>query len=106
MLLLIKSLVLSSYENINSFCGILIIRQMQRSIILLSFCLSFTAAWSQDKPKKNTFGEGIRVLNADSTFSMKFGVRIQSLYQGDLNLESDEYVDGFQIRRSRLKFDG
>jgi phosphate-selective porin OprO and OprP len=79
---------------------------MQRNIILLSFCLCFTAAWSQDKQRKNTFGEGIRVLNADSTFSMKFGVRIQSLYQGDLNLESDEYVDGFQIRRSRLKFDG
>ena len=79
---------------------------MQRNIILLSLCLCFTSAWSQDKPKKNTFGEGIRVLNADSTFSMKFGVRIQSLYQGDLNLESDEYVDGFQIRRSRLKFDG
>ena len=81
---------------------------MERKIsylLLLSFCLCFTA-WSQEKPKKNTFGDGIRVLNVDSTFTMKFSVRIQSLYQGDLNLETNEYVDGFQIRRSRLKFDG
>src|SRR5688572_728244 len=54
----------------------------------------------------NKFGNGIRLLAADSSFSMKFSVRIQSLYQGDLNLETNEYSDGFQIRRSRLKFDG
>ena len=80
---------------------------MQRKIsylLLLSACLCFTAARSQDK--QNTFGDGIRLLNVDSTFTMKFSVRIQSLYQGDLNLETNEYVDGFQVRRSRLKFDG
>lgn len=73
-------------------------------LIALVLLLS-TKAWAQTE-RKNTFGNGIRVLNADSTFSMKFSIRIQSLYSGDLNLETDDYVDGFQIRRSRLKFDG
>jgi len=61
--------------------------------------------WAQEA-QKNTFGNGIRVLNADSTFSMKFSIRIQSQYRGDFNLETDDYADGFQVRRSRLKFDG
>jgi hypothetical protein len=37
---------------------------------------------------------------------MKFSTRIQSLYEGRYNTGSDEYSDGFQIRRARLKFNG
>lgn len=55
---------------------------------------------------RNRFGNGIRLLAVDSSFSMKFSVRIQSQYEGNYDLASEEYVDGFQIRRSRLKFDG
>lgn len=74
---------------------------------LLLFCLVFAAyTLPAQVGRKNTFGKGIRLLSADSSFSMRFSVRIQSLYQGDLNLKTDEYIDGFQIRRSRLKFDG
>lgn len=78
---------------------------LTRYCLLLVGLALFTQVHAQVK-KKNTFGDGIRVLNVDSTFTMKFSVRIQSLYQGDLNLENHEYTDGFQIRRSRLKFDG
>lgn len=73
------------------------------SLLWLAFL--YTTAHSQD-PKKNIFGQGIRVLAADSSFSMKFSIRIQSLYDGIMNLENEDYTDGFQIRRSRLKFDG
>lgn len=72
--------------------------------IALSLLLSLPLL-AQDKTNSR-FGNGIRLLAADSSFSMKFSVRIQSLYQGDLNLETNEYSDGFQVRRSRLKFDG
>lgn len=74
--------------------------------IITGFLLLIASpGWSQGE-KQNTFGDGIRVLNADSTFSMKFSIRIQSQYRGDLNLETDDYEDGFQVRRARLKFDG
>lgn len=60
---------------------------------------------SQDVTK-NEFGKGITIIAADSSFSLKFSARIQSLYEVELNPSTGEYQDGFQIRRSRLKFDG
>lgn len=54
----------------------------------------------------NTFSKGIRIAAADSTFYMKFGLRFQTLYDGRLNLEDQDYNDQFLIRRYRLKFDG
>lgn len=42
----------------------------------------------------------------DSTFSLKMGVRFQTLYSGTLNLDSDFWSDQMLIRRARLKFDG
>jgi phosphate-selective porin OprO/OprP len=78
----------------------------KRSIFfLLGLAFLSTASHSQDK-SKNIFGKGIRLVAADSSFSMKFSVRIQNLYQGELNLATDDYTDGFQVRRSRLKFSG
>lgn len=78
-----------------------------KNYIFFLICLTFlyTTAHSQDT-SKNRFGKGIRLVAADSSFSMKFSVRIQNLYQGELNLANDDYSDGFQVRRSRLKFDG
>jgi hypothetical protein len=74
---------------------------------ILSAVLVFAtmASRAQDKTS-NRFGKGIKVLAADSSFSMKFGVRMQSLYDGQLNLTTHEYEDAFQVRRFRLKFDG
>jgi hypothetical protein len=73
--------------------------------LILFLSIAFITSLAQDKTN-NRFGKGIRVTAADSSFSMKFGVRMQSLYDGQLNLASDEYEDGFQVRRFRLKFDG
>lgn len=70
--------------------------------VIVTFSLS---SYSQDI-SKSKFGKGITIVAADSSFSMKFGFRIQSLYQVATNLENGDYEDGFQIRRSRIKFDG
>lgn len=75
------------------------------SLVTLIFVVSVRSSLAQDITR-NKFGDGIRHLAADSSYSMTFHVRIQSLYEGNYNLSSKEYVDGFQIRRSRLKFGG
>lgn len=57
----------------------------------------------------NRFGEGIQIVAADSSFSMKFSTRIQTLmileqsseFAFDQNISSN-----WLIRRSRLKFSG
>jgi hypothetical protein len=54
----------------------------------------------------NKFGKGLKIVAKDSSFSMKASIRFQTLYNGELNLESDEWSDNVMIRRSRLKFNG
>ena len=54
----------------------------------------------------NTFGKGIGIYAKDSSFSMKFSTRFQTLYVGELDLNSEEYADQFLVRRARFKFDG
>ncbi|HYF71124.1 MAG TPA: porin [Ohtaekwangia sp.] len=55
---------------------------------------------------KNSFGNGISIVAADSSFSVNAGVRFQTLYQITTDLDSDAYEDNLQIRRSRIKLDG
>lgn len=76
-------------------------------IILLTafFCALNLPVYGQDK-STSTFGKGIQVVASDSSFSLKFGFRFQSLYQGSLNVVSGKWNDQFLIRRSRMKFDG
>ena len=53
-----------------------------------------------------TYGDGLHVIAEDSSFTMKFRVRFQTLYQGELDTRSGDYSDQFLIRRARIKFDG
>lgn len=54
-----------------------------------------------------TFGEGLSVEAVDSSFTMEFHVRFQSLYEAQQSLTSgSDLVSSFSIRRARLKFDG
>ena len=55
---------------------------------------------------KNSFGKGIKIKAEDESFEMKFSTRFQTLYAGELNLETNDYTDQLLIRRARLKFDG
>ena len=59
----------------------------------------------------NKFGNGfINVISQDSSWSMKLGLRIQSLYVGAWNVNDTAGfgvgASNFMIRRARLKFDG
>jgi phosphate-selective porin OprO and OprP len=72
---------------------------------LLLFILFFHPATAQDT-SNNKFGKGLQLVTKDSSFSTKFSARFQTLYQGDLNLATEDYQDGLQIRRARLKFNG
>ena len=74
------------------------------SITLLVFC-SFQMVRGQQKIG-HTFGSGINVVGVDSSFHLKFGLRVQTLYEGFYNIENGNYTDNLQIRRFRLKFDG
>lgn len=82
--------------------------RVYQSKVFLSLMLLFSLAATvvaQDTTN-NKFGKGLHITAADSSFSMKFSMRFQSLYQGQLDLDSDDWSDRFLIRRSRLKFDG
>ncbi len=70
------------------------------------FMIMATVGLSAQDITKNKFGKGMMVVAQDSSFSFKVGVRVQTLYMGIQNLETSQYVDRFQIRRARLKFDG
>ena len=60
---------------------------------------------------ENKFGKGLINIEAqDSSYSMKMGLRMQSLFTSDWGItEADGFGDSesaFLIRRARLKFDG
>jgi hypothetical protein len=55
---------------------------------------------------KGTLEKGLTFTTADSTFSLKFNTRFQTLYVGVQNLDTDAWTDLFLIRRARLKFEG
>ena len=54
----------------------------------------------------NTFGKGIGIYAKDSSFSMKFSTRIQTLFDGVLIKETNDWNSKMLIRRARLKFEG
>lgn len=76
--------------------------------VILLFCSFLFLPKSSDAQDvmNNKFGKGISLIAKDSSFSFKFGARIQTLYTGILNTDTDEYTDRFLVRRARLKFDG
>jgi len=56
--------------------------------------------------KYDTFGKGLQITSKDSTSSLKFSARFQTLYFGVVNLDNNNYTDNLLVRRMRLKFDG
>jgi hypothetical protein len=59
----------------------------------------------------NKFGKGLyNVVAKDSSYSMKFAIRMQSLYIGEWNINDSAGISGgrsqFLVRRARLKFGG
>lgn len=83
---------------------------MNKIISLVVIAFSLNTAMGQIST--DSFGKGINVIGKDSSYTMKFGVRFQSLYMADWNVRDDDfqYVEdlssNFLIRRSRFKFNG
>lgn len=90
------------------FCGKITLMVLAKLNIRLAFIatgLCCSPVFAQDITK-NSFGDGISIVAADSSFSINAGVRFQTLYQITADLDSDAYEDNLQIRRARVKFDG
>ena len=84
--------------------------KMNKSILITCFLMVSMAGFSQEKISTK-FGKGLyNVISADSSWSMKFGVRFQSLYVGGVSINDTAGfglgTNQFLIRRARLKFGG
>jgi len=75
------------------------------SKLLLILVITGSALQAQDV-KVNTLGKGIVFQPEDNSYSVKLGMRFQSLYIGEWDLDDDVYSDQALVRRARLKLDG
>lgn len=76
-----------------------------RVVIVGLLMFGFNDLNAQDSTS-NRFGNGLRLAAKDSSFYLKFGFRFQTLYQGELYLDNNDWQDRMLVRRARLKFDG
>ena len=79
---------------------------MKKQIGLLAIVLCIHGIAVSQQLINNTFGKGINVMASDSSMSMKFHYRIQSLFIGEYDQSSETWETNALIRRSRLKFSG
>lgn len=84
----------------------LITRFTQSAVIFFLVTVLLTNNICAQDIISSKYGEGVRITAQDSSFSLKFGARFQTLYEGILNRTTDEYNDKLLIRRARLNFDG
>ncbi|MDX2359997.1 MAG: porin [Crocinitomicaceae bacterium] len=83
---------------------------MVKKVLIACFLMISVTSFSQ-RVIDSKFGKGIfNVISADSSWSMKFGLRIQSLYVGNVDMNDNtgfgDAENNFLIRRARLKFGG
>lgn len=86
--------------------------QMRLYFSVIMLVLSTLSAELHAQITAPKFGSGLRIMAQDSSFSMKIGIRFQTLFLGENNLIEDDFGDLSEgdarvfIRRSRLKFNG
>ena len=83
---------------------------MNKLILIAGITLLSSVSRAQDVTN-TSFGKGLyNVVAKDSSFSMKFGLRIQSLFIGENIIHEDDGIGAgtsrFLMRRARLKFGG
>ena len=83
---------------------------MKKRLLLLFSIFCISSAFTQNVIDSK-FGNGLyNVIAADSSWSMKFGLRFQTLFIGEFDNNDKEGItnaqSNFLIRRSRLKFGG
>jgi phosphate-selective porin OprO and OprP len=84
--------------------------KMNKSILVVTMFMLSALSFGQDTVSTK-FGKGLyNVVSKDGSWSMKFGMRVQSLYVGENVInKTDGLMPGtstFLIRRARLKFGG
>jgi len=82
-----------------------------KKLNVLLIALSCSAIMFGQEVVNNSFGNGFyNVVAADSSYSMKFAARMQSLYIGEWDVNDAEGIHNassqFLVRRARLKFGG
>ena len=82
-----------------------------KKLTVLLIALSCSAMMFGQELVNNSFGNGFyNVVAADSSYSMKFAARMQSLYIGEWDVNNTEGIHNassqFLVRRARLKFGG
>ena len=82
-----------------------------KKIKLLLVLVALTSTMIGQDVTNTKFGKGLyNVIAKDSSYSMKFAFRIQSLYTGEWNIDKDGEISSegsrFLVRRARLKFGG
>jgi hypothetical protein len=85
-------------------------QMMNKSILLVAIVLISAVTFAQDTVSTK-FGKGLyNVVAKDGSWSMKFGLRFQTLYLGENTINETAGIQpgtsSFLIRRSRLKFGG
>jgi phosphate-selective porin OprO/OprP len=83
---------------------------MNKSLLVVALLMLSAVSFGQDTISTK-FGNGLyNVVSKDGSWSMKFGMRVQSLYVGENRInDADGLMPGtssFLIRRARLKFGG
>lgn len=79
--------------------------------LLLLIFIGLTFQFEAQTVTDNKFGKGIyNVIAKDSSYSMKFAIRMQSLYIGEWDVNDSTGIENgnsqFLVRRARLKFGG
>ncbi|MFT6244396.1 MAG: hypothetical protein ACJA0U_000716 [Salibacteraceae bacterium] len=83
---------------------------MKKSLLVVALLMLSAVSFGQDTVSTK-FGKGLyNVVSKDGSWSMKFGMRVQSLYVGENRINDANGVmpgtSSFLIRRARLKFGG
>lgn len=81
-------------------------RFISKLVLALLFFVSITVVSYAQNVEVKTLGKGIVFEPEDESYSLKIGMRFQSLYIGEWDLDNDEYSDQALVRRARLKLDG
>lgn len=82
------------------------LRNIKRLKILVGVLIITLGSMYAQELKTTPFGKGIAFAALDSSMTMKMHVRMQALYEADMDPNTDEFSSKFLVRRYRLKFDG
>ncbi|MCP9763212.1 hypothetical protein EGI31_09605 [Lacihabitans soyangensis] len=81
---------------------------MKKMMLATYFVAVSTLVFAQKKgtSTKMTFGKGVQFASEDSLFTLGINGRVQSLFEGKVDLNKETFGADFLLRRARLNFQG